>query len=87
MSSGTFQVKEPELEMPAVDVGQLGSRVADSILRRTSNGNTLVQVVASTASEVNGDGALSSGLPGKVDRRASLSVQAGSRDVERVGAV
>lgn len=55
--------------------------------KRTSNGNTLVQVVAGTAPEVDGDGTLSSGLPGKVDRRASLGVQAGSRNVEWVGAV
>lgn len=55
--------------------------------KRTSNGNTLVQVVAGTAPEVDGDGALGGGLPGKVDRLASLSVQRCSRDVERVGAV
>lgn len=55
--------------------------------RRTSNGSALVQVVASTAPEVDGDGALGGGLPCEVDSLASLSIQAGSRDVERVGAV
>ena len=61
--------------------------MVDLMSRRTSNGSTLVQVVAGTAPEVDGDGTLSSGLPGKVDRCAGLGVQAGSRDVERVGAV
>jgi len=57
------------------------------ISKRTSNSDTLVQGVAGTASEVDGDLALSSGLPGKVDRCASLSVQALGRNVEGVGAI
>jgi hypothetical protein len=61
--------------------------VVDTGLKRTSNGNALVQVVAGTAPEVDGDWALSSGLPGKVDSLASLSVQRCSWDVEGVGAV
>lgn len=83
------------------DVPGEGTRVGDTgcefglvwfssgqlVSRRTSNGNALVQVVAGAAPEVDGDGALSSGLPGKVDGRASLSVQARSRNVEGVGAV
>lgn len=55
--------------------------------KRTGNGLALVQVVAGAAPEVDGDGALGGGLPGKVDGVAGLSVQALGRDVERVGAI
>ena len=65
----------------------MASRVVNWRSKRTSNSNTLVQVVAGTTPEVDADGALSGRLPGKVDRLASLSVQRCSRDVERVGAV
>lgn len=61
--------------------------MVDSHLLRTSNRSALVQIVASTAPEVDGDGALGSRLPGEVDGLASLSVQAGGGNVERVGAV
>lgn len=53
----------------------------------TSNGNTLVQVIAGAAPEVDGDGAIGGGLPGEVDGLAGLGVQAGGGDVERVGSV
>jgi hypothetical protein len=53
----------------------------------TSNSNTLVQIIASTAPEENSDGALGRGLPSEIDSLAGLGVQAGGGDVERVGSV
>jgi len=54
---------------------------------RTSNSNTLVQVIASTTPEKDSDGALSSRLPCELDSLAGLGVQAGGGNVERVGSV
>ena len=87
MSSGTFQLKEPELAMPAAGLSQSKSHMISQGWKRTSNGNTLVQGVAGTTPEVDSDGTLSSRLPGEVDRLASLRVEALRRNIERVGAV
>jgi len=58
-----------------------------STSKLTSNGSTLVKVVAGAAPEVDGDGAFGRGLPCEVDGLAGLGVQAGGGDVERVGTV
>lgn len=53
----------------------------------TSNGSTLVQVVAGTAPKVDSDGSLGGRLPGQVDSLAGLGVEALRGNVERVGSV
>jgi hypothetical protein len=61
--------------------------VGSTMSERTSNSNTLVQVIAGTTPEEDSDGALGSGLPCELDSFAGLGVQAGGGDVERVGSV
>lgn len=56
-------------------------------LGRTGNSGSLVQRIAGTAPEEDGDGSIGGGLPGKLDGFAGLGVQALRRDVERVGAI
>jgi hypothetical protein len=59
----------------------------DMDTERTSNSDTLVQGVAGSTPEVDGDGALSGRLPGEIYGLAGLGVEACGGNVERVGAV
>jgi hypothetical protein len=56
-------------------------------LDRTSNRDTLVQGVAGSTPEVDGDGALGGRLPGEVDGLAGLGVETCGGNVERVRTV
>jgi hypothetical protein len=90
MSAGTFQVKAPLFSMLAASIVSKGVLWVEGGLLMsglTSNGFALVQGIAGTAPEEDGDGTLSGGLPGEVDGLAGRGVQASCGNVEGVGSV